>query len=109
MATATKKTSTRIISLINVCLRYMSAVANVEKKMKYNSALKYDEYSLIETYKLASALQLVVDFKTDGRIDFHVSIDQTSATLRREGMDADARAFAINFHMEISKTYATKF
>ena len=42
--TSTKKTMSRSISLIQVCLRIISAMSNFEKRTKTHHVLKYDKY-----------------------------------------------------------------
>lgn len=88
--THTKNIWTRSISLINVCLRCLSAVYNFDRKTKSHCLLKYDKYCLTLAYRLEAAWKHVSDIKANGRIDSPASKNGTSG----DGMAASVRAVA---------------
>lgn len=66
-----KNTWTRVIFLISLCLQYIVTFSNFEKKVKPITLLKYDNYSTISAYRLATAFCTTIDSKTDGKIKIY--------------------------------------
>lgn len=98
--TSNKKTFSRSISLINVCLRIISAMSNFEKRTKTHQVLKYDKYSIIAAYRLASAMRRVVDVQTKGSI-------KSKEAIMNDGDDEvggrNGRAYATNTDLNTAK------
>lgn len=66
-AAAKSNSRTQEISMAHVCLRYISAFANFERKVKPISLFKYDKYSIIAIFKLEITLRRVIDKSIDAK------------------------------------------
>lgn len=67
-----KQTLARTVSLIPVCLRYLTWFCNFERKVKLVDVMKCDKYTILGAYLLEGTMRLVNEVKAGDKIEIPI-------------------------------------